>query len=751
MINDSVLHTRGEAQFVDDLLNPQGLLHAAIFSSGIAHGEIIKLNTRAALAIDGVKAILTANDVFGVNQIGNIVEDEPLFAEKIVHYIGEPIALVVAETATIARLACTQIIIEYQQRAAVFDARLAYQQNSTHAPVRSFVMGDVATAWDECDLVLDGTADSGAQEHLYLETQSSLAIPLEHGGVKLYASTQSPSLTQKMAAQVLNCAMYQVEVDVLRLGGAFGGKEEQATRWAVFSALAAKKLQRPVKLILNRNEDICLTGKRHPYSTDYRIGLNKQGKILAYQVFYYQNAGATNDLSPAILERTLFNSTNSYFIPNVSASAVSCKTNLPSNTAFRGFGAPQAVFVIESAIYQAAQALGLDAAQIQARNLLQEGDFFPYGMAVENCNATDCWDKLHQRYQVTSQQAEISRFNAHHHLHKKALSIMPICFAISFHEIFLNQSSALVHVYTDGSVSVSTAAVEMGQGVKTKIRQVAATVFGLNIERIKSESTNTTRVSNMSPTSASVGADLNGHATRLACLEILERLHKVAATHLNTNAQISFENEMVFVDKQPSNLSWQKLIMFAYLQRVSLSAQAHYATPNISWDWDKNKKGQQQKPFAYHVFGTAVTEVTLDCLRGTYQIESVKIIHDAGNSLHPLIDRGQVEGALVQGIGWMTLEEIKHDEQGRLLSNSLANYKIPDIYFAPEIETHFLRHAENPVGLFGSKAVGEPPFLYGIGTYFAICNAMRVFKPDVKIPFDAPLTPEKVLLTLYCN
>jgi len=596
-------------------------------------------------------------------------------------------------------------------------------------------------------LVLDGTADSGAQEHLYLETQSSLAIPLEQGGVKLYASTQSPSLTQKMTAQVLNCAMHQVEVDVLRLGGGFGGKEDQATRWAVFAALAAKKLQRPVKLVLNRNEDICLTGKRHPYSTDFRIGLNKQGKILAYQVFYYQNAGATNDLSPAILERTLFNSTNSYYIPNVSASAVSCKTNLPSNTAFRGFGAPQAVFVIESAIYQAAQALGIDAAEIQAKNLLQEGDAFPYGMAVKYCKATDCWDELHQRYQIAIQQTEISKFNARHNLHKKALSLMPICFAISFHQLFLNQSRALVHVYTDGSVSVSTAAVEMGQGVKTKIRHVAASIFGLNVDRIKSESSNTTRVSNMSPTSASVGADLNGHATRIACLEILKRLQKVASEYLNTSGQISFEKEMTCVDKQPSNLSWQNLIMLAYMQRINLSAQAHYATPNISWNWDKI--GQQQKPFAYHVFGTAVTEVTLDCLRGTYQIERVKIIHDAGNSLHPLIDKGQVEGALVQGLGWVTLEEIKHDEQGHLLSNNLANYKIPDIYFAPEIETHFLEHAANPVGLFGSKAVGEPPFLYGIGAYFAICNAMRAFKPDVKIPFDAPLTPEKVLLTLY--
>lgn len=747
MINDSVLHTRGEAQFIDDLLNPQGLLYAAVFSSSIAHGEIIKLDIQAAKAVKGVKAVLTAADIFGVNQIGSIVEDEPLFAEKTVHYVGEPIALVIAATAAIARSACGQICIEYRQHPAVFDARLAYQQNSIHGAAISFVMGDVENVWAECDLVIEGIADSGAQEHVYLETQSALAIPLEQGGVKVYASTQSPSVTQKMIAQVLDCAMHQVEVDVLRLGGAFGGKEEQATRWAVFCALAAKILQCPVKLSLNRHEDMRLTGKRHPYSTNFKIGLNKHGKILAYQVFYYQNAGATNDLSPAILERSLFNVTGSYFIPNVHANAVSCKTNLPSNTAFRGFGAPQAVFVIESAIYQAAQALGINCAEIQACNLLQEGDAFPYGMAVQYCKAKDCRDELYRRYQPATRQAEIAKFNAQHPLHKKGLSIMPICFAISFHEIFLNQSRALVHIYTDGSVSVSTAAVEMGQGVKTKIRQIAASIFGLNLDRVKSESTNTTRVSNMSPTSASVGADLNGHATRIACQEILQRLHKIAATHLKTTGKISLENEMIYVEQQPTELSWQQLVMEAYLQRVSLSAQAHYATPDIGWNRDKI--GEPQKPFAYHVFGTALTEVTLDCLRGTYQIDRVDIIHDAGKSLHPLIDKGQIEGALMQGLGWMTIEEIKYDAQGRLLSNSLANYKIPDLNYAPEISSHFLAHAENPVGLFGSKAVGEPPFLYGIGAYFAIYNAMREFKPGVKIAFDAPLTPEKVLLTLY--
>lgn len=748
MITDAELHVRGQARFVDDLQHPEGLLHAITFYSSLAHAEIIKFDITAALAIEGVKAIYSTKDIVGKNQIGGLVEDEPLFAETEVFYVGEPIALVVATTAEIARTARDAINCEYKEKAAVFDVREAYAKGLIHPPERSFVLGDVDKAWANCDVVIEGHANNGAQEHLYMETQSALAVPLEHGGVKLYAATQSPSMTQKMTAQVLGCAMNQVEVDVLRLGGAFGGKEEQATRWAVFAALAASLLKQPVKIVLSRDEDMLLTGKRHPYSSDFKMGLSKEGEILAYQVFYYQNAGATNDLSPAILDRSLFHISNSYFIPNVQATAVSCKTNLPSNTAFRGFGAPQAMFVIESAIYQAAQVLGIDVAEIQAINLLQENDVFPYGMAVKNCQAKKCWDEVQQRYQISNRQTEIAEFNQQHALHKKALALMPVCFAISFNTTFLNQARALVHLYTDGSVGISTSAVEMGQGVKAKIRQVAATVLGVSVNRIKLESTNTTRISNMSPTSASVGADLNGHATRLACEAVLQRLQKVAAQNFNTKDEIKIVDETICINNQATDLNWQQLISMAYFQRVNLSAQAHYATPNVSWDWDA---GPVQKPFAYHVFGTAVTEVSLDCLLGTYTVDSVKIVHDVGHSLNTVIDRGQVEGGVVQGLGWMTLEEIKHDNKGRLLSNSLANYKIPDIYFAPEISVHFLEHEDNPVGLFGSKAVGEPPFMYGIGGYFALLNAMRAFNPEVNIGFDAPLTPEKVLMALYAN
>ncbi|MCK5356226.1 MAG: molybdopterin-dependent oxidoreductase, partial [Methyloprofundus sp.] len=493
MITDAELHVRGLAHFVDDLQHPEGLLHAITFCSSVAHAEIINLDMSAALAIEGVKAIFSAKDIVGKNQIGGLVEDEPLFAEKHVFCVGESIALVVATTPEIARAARNAINCEYKEKDAVFDAREAYAKGLIHPPERSFVLGNVEKVWADCDLVIEGQANNGAQEHVYMETQSALAMPLEHGGVKLYAATQSPSMTQKMTAQVLGCAMHQVEVDVLRLGGAFGGKEEQATRWAVFAALAASQLKQPVKIVLNRDEDMTLTGKRHPYSSDFKMGLSKEGKILAYQVFYYQNAGATNDLSSAILDRSLFHISNSYFIPNVQATAVSCKTNLPSNTAFRGFGAPQAMFVIESAIYQAAQILGVDTSAIQAKNLIQENDVFPYGMAVKYCQAKKCWNEVQQRYQVSERQAEIADFNQQHPLHKKALALMPVCFAISFNATFLNQARALVHIYTDGSVGVSTSAVEMGQGVKAKIRQIAATVLGIDVSKVKLESTNTTR------------------------------------------------------------------------------------------------------------------------------------------------------------------------------------------------------------------------------------------------------------------
>ena len=615
-------------------------------------------------------------------------------------------------------------------------------------PPKIFSFGNVEEAWDKCNVVLEGKVESGGQEHLYLETQGSIAIPEEGGKIKLISSTQSPTAVQRAAARILGVEMNNIEVDVLRLGGAFGGKEDQATHWAVMSALAAYKLNKPVKLVLNRMDDIRMTGKRHPYSSDYKIGLTSEGKILAFEATYFQNAGAVADLSSAILERTLFHATNSYYIPNVKATGISCKTNLPPNTAFRGFGGPQGKFVIEAAIYKAAEKMGIDASEIQRKNLLKDRDSFYYGQAVENNHAERCWSLAGKKYDVENLKQEVKDYNSKNHQFKKGIAVMPICFGISFTNTFLNQASALVHIYTDGSIGVSTAAVEMGQGVNEKIKIAVSKTFSVVKDRIRIETTNTTRVANTSATAASSGADLNGNAAILACKNILERLLKVAAEELKLSDyhDLEIKEETVFNKEVKTKLIWNELIKLAYQKRINLSSHALYATPDIYFDRETNKG----RPFAYHVYGTGISIVTLDCLRGTYTIDSVKVVHDFGKSLNPAIDLGQAEGGIAQGIGWLTVEEVSHSDEGKLLSNSLSTYKIPDIYAAPkEIEVSFLEDTENQYGPLNSKAIGEPPLMYGIGTYFAILNAMKTFRPEKDFEISAPITPEKVLLSLY--
>ncbi len=744
---DSELHARGQARFVDDLSLTADTLHIFPLVSTIAHGRIKASDFSQAQALPGVKAILTFNDIKGRNQIGNVAEDEVLLAETEVCYLGQPIALIVADSAAIARQACQLCMVDYEILDAVFDARIADKLNQHIAPARCFSMGDVDNTWQHCDFVVEGQVETGAQEHAYLETQVAIAYPLENSQLKIISATQSPSMVQRITARVLGCAIHFIEVDVLRLGGAFGGKEEQATCWAVMVALAAQYTQHPVKLHLSREEDMSFTGKRHPYSADFKIGLNNESKILAYQVQFYQNAGAFADLSLAILERTLFHAGNAYFIPNFHATAVSCRTNLLPNTAFRGFGAPQALFVLESAIYKAAQLMGVDPAIIQQANLLQDEEHFPYGMSIKNCTLTSCRTLLEQQYKILLQQQNIDRFNATHTLQKKGLALMPVCFGIAFTARFLNQADALVHVYTDGSVSVSTGAVEMGQNVKFKIQRVVAQTFGISTERIKIESTNTSRIPNMSPTAASTGADINGQAARLASLQILNRLKQHAALLLKIKdaSTVQIQNESVFVKGEHSGLNWYQLVTQAYLARCGLSAQAHYATANLGFDNSTNTG----TPFAYHVYGYAAVEVSVDCLRGRYHIDSVKLVHDAGKSLATNIDLGQIEGAVIQGIGWVTMEEISYDSQGRLLNNNLTNYKIPDIYSAPNIQVKFLPNSDNAAGLLNSKAVGEPPFMYGIAAYFALTKAIQAFNPDYQTIFSAPMTTEKVLLALY--
>ncbi len=745
---DTPLHSRGRSFFLDDLTEPAGLLHAAVFFSPAAHGKIKKLDIENAKKSPGVAAVFTWQDIPGENQVGGIIRDEPLLAEDEVHYMGQPAALVAAESKAAAAMAAKKIAVEIESQPAVTDPREAHERGSLIAPPRTFCLGDVSTAWATCDLIVNGRVDSGGQEHFYMESQGAMVLPTDRGGVTVFSSTQSPTGVQRTLAKILDLPMHLVEVDVVRLGGAFGGKEDQATPWAALAALAAHSLKKPVKLILNRREDMTATGKRHPYSSDFKIGLDARGKIIAYEVTLYQNAGAAADLSTAILERSMLHATNSYYIPNVKITALSCRTNLPPFTAFRGFGAPQAMFVIEAAIQKAAEKAGWSTAQIQEMNLLQEKDTFPYGMQVENCRAGQCFAAVRDRYDSDAVFRRAADFNRAHPTVKKGAALMPVCFGISFTNTILNQAGALVHVYTDGSVSIGTGAVEMGQGVNIKILQVAARTFSIKPHRVKIETTNTTRVANTSPTAASTGADMNGKAAETACLNILERLKKVAAALLEhpDAGDMEIEDEQVLCRGEKTGLTWQDLVIKAYEKRTDLSARGYYATPRIYFDRNKEKG----KPFAYHVFGTALTEVTLDCIRGTYEIDRVSIVHDAGKSIDSLIDRGQVEGALLQGIGWLTIEELLFTEEGRLLTNSAGTYKFPDIKFTPkEVDINFLENAENPYAVLKSKAIGEPPFMYGIGAYFAILNAAKTFRPDKEFSIHAPLTPEKLLRFLY--
>ncbi|MCX6559151.1 MAG: molybdopterin-dependent oxidoreductase [Candidatus Aminicenantes bacterium] len=744
--DDVLLHVRGAARYVRDIRVPQGTLHAVPVPSPLAHGKIRRLDAAAAAAHPGVVAVLTARDVPGANQIGSIIQDEPLLAADEVDFVGQPVALIVAESAAAARAARALIKLDLEALPPEFDPRQAFARGEIIGPGRTFAMGDVDRAWPLCRVVVSGRADSGGQEHMYLETQTALALPRDDGGLKVYSATQSPTAVQRAIARVLGLAMHQVEVDVPRLGGGFGGKEDQATAWAALAALAAFRLGRPVKLTLSRQEDGRFTGKRHPYSSDYKIGLTEQGEILAYETTFYQNAGASADLSPAILERTLFHATNSYFIPNVRATAASCRTHLPPFTAFRGFGGPQAMFVLEAAITHAAKELGLPTADIQRRNLLRPSDELPYGQRFETDSPVRCWDELDKRHDFASCRARVEAFNRDHALTKKGLAVMPVCFGISFTNTMLNQAASLVHVYTDGSVGVSTAAVEMGQGVHRKIRRVAAHTFGIHLDRVRMESTNTSRVANTSPTAASSGADLNGEATRLACRQILERLKQAIAADRGCPVEhVHVEREEVACAHERLDMSWERLVAWAYARRIPLSAYASYATPGIYFDKTKEKG----RPFAYHAVGTALIEATVDGLRGVPRIDSVKIVHDVGRSLDPAVDLGQIEGAVMQGIGWMTSEELVFSPEGKLLTDSLATYKVPDIHDTPEMTVAFLDGPMPPAGIMGSKTVGEPPLMYGIGAYYAILEALRAFRPEMPLAFKAPLTAERTFMALW--
>ncbi|HSV56679.1 MAG TPA: molybdopterin cofactor-binding domain-containing protein [Magnetospirillaceae bacterium] len=722
---ESVQNVLGRTKYLDDLPEPAGLLHGHPVVSKSAHGRLLSLDDSAARALHPSVRMLTARDIPGENQLGVSVPDEPLLVSGEWTYRGQSLALVLAATRSLARRAAALVRISGEELPVVTDAREAAAKGMLILKPRTMRRGDPENAFQGCALVVSGRIESAGQEHVYLETQGAVAQVRDGGGVFVLSGTQSPTGVQEAVARNLGLPMNAVEVEAPRLGGAFGGKEDQAAAWASLAALGAYATGRPVKVYLNRKDDIAFTGKRHPYSTDYRMGLDGDGRILAFQADYYQNSGACADLSPAILSRTLFHAAGAYYIPNILVTGRMCRTNLPPFTAFRGFGAPQGIFAMEAALHRAAEALGVDAMVLQRKNLLRPGDTFHYGMPVGEVRTEICVDLA--RASWDRKRTEIDDFNRTHADRKRGMAAIPLCFGVSFTKLMMNQGGALVHVYRDGSVGVNTGAVEMGQGVNRKIQKVVALTLGVPETKVHIERTRTVTVANTSPTAASTGTDLNGMAALAACEEILGRLS-------------AFRSESGIDDA-----SWDVLIAKAHEARVDLSAHGFYATPGLFYDFAT----ERGSPFAYHVYGCAVITALVDTVRGTYRVDSAYVVHDSGNRIDEVVDRGQIEGALAQGLGWALLEDLRYDETGKLLSDTLSTYKLPDAHFLDfPVDLEYLADAPNPLAVLRSKAIGEPPFMYGIAGYFAVLDALKAARGDRLMSpgfHDLPMTPEKAL------
>ena len=744
-IPEAIYNLRGETRYIDDMPEARNLLEAAVAGVPVARGLLKSIDASAALALDPSVRVITAADVPGENQLGQAVPDEPLLVATGTEwgFRGQPYALVLAPTKSLARRAAALVKAAYDELAPLLDPREAAREGKLILQPRTQKMGDPVAAFAACATVVSGRVDSGGQEHVYLETQSAIATPVEGGGMRVVSGTQHPTGVQEGVARVLGIPMHKVEVEAPRLGGGFGGKEDQAAGWAALAALGARIAGRPVKLILSRKDDMRMTGKRHPYTSDYRIGLDAGGRIVAFEADYYQNSGAICDLSPAILSRTLFHAVGAYHVPNVRVTGYMCRTNLPAFTAFRGFGAPQAFFVIEAAIDAAVSKAGLDPTEVRRRNLLSEGDSFHFGMKAENCKAGITFDRLLEKSHWKELRAGIDAFNASHRLEKRGAALIPLCFGVSFTKLLMNQGGALVHVYSDGSVLVSTGAVEMGQQVSRKIARVAAAAFGIDLGLVRVERTSTLAVANTFPTAASTGSDINGMAALAACEEIRARLLGVAALELGAPAaELSIEGGRVMRKGKPTQLAWAELVTKTHNARVDLSAHGFYATPDLVYD----AEAERGSPFAYHVYGCAAVAATVDVLRGTYSVDDVWIVHDGGESIDEAVDLGQIEGAFAQGLGWSLLEDLAFGEDGRLLSDSLSTYKLPDLHFMPaHIEAEFLKGHPNPKAVMKTKAIGEPPLVYGIAGYFAVLDALRAARSDGPGLYDIPLTPEKCL------
>ncbi|MFB7646089.1 xanthine dehydrogenase molybdopterin binding subunit [Streptomyces sp. NPDC056084] len=744
----AVLHVTGTALYTDDLVfRTKDVLHAHPVQVMKAHGRITAIRTEAALEVPGVVRVLTGADVPGVNDAG-MKHDEPLFPDEVMFH-GHAVAWVLGETLEAARLGAAAVEVDLAELPSLITLQDAITAESFHGARPVMLSGDVEAGFADSAHVFTGTFQFSDQEHFYLETHCALAHIDESGQVFVQSSSQHPSETQEIVAHVLGLHSHEVTVQCLRMGGGFGGKEMQPHGFAAVAALGARLTGRPVRLRLNRTQDLTMSGKRHGFHAAWRIGFDAEGRIQALDATLTADGGWSLDLSEPVLARALCHIDNTYWIPNARIAGRIAKTNKVSNTAFRGFGGPQGMLVIEDILGRCAPQLGLEARELRERNFYQEGQYTPYGQPVTQPERiSTVWEQVKRNAAVVDRDREIAAFNAAHPHTKRALAITGIKFGISFNLTAFNQGGALVLIYKDGSVLINHGGTEMGQGLHTKMMQVAATALGIPLHKVRLAPTRTDKVPNTSATAASSGADLNGGAVKNACEQLRDRLVQVAATQLGVNARdVRITEGVARALGTERELPWDDVVRTAYFQRVQLSAAGYYRTEGLHWD----AKAFRGAPFKYFAHGAAATEVEVDGFTGAYRIRRVDIVHDVGDSLSPMIDIGQVEGGFVQGAGWLTLEDLRWNtddgpQRGRLLTQAASTYKLPSFSEMPEeFNVTLLENAPEEGAVYGSKAVGEPPLMLAFSVREALRQAAAAFGSGAtSVELASPATPEAV-------
>jgi xanthine dehydrogenase large subunit len=743
------LHVAGSALYTDDIALPAETLHAAFGVSPVAHARITTLDLDAVAAAPGVVAIAGAADVPGENNYGGILHDDPIFAEALVQYAGQPLFAVAATTRGAARKAAALARVEFEELPAILDVRAALTANSFIMPSKQIVRGDVQSALQSAPRRLSGSITIGGQDHFYLEGQIAIAVPQEDSTMLVHCSTQHPTEVQNVVAHALGLHAHAVTVQCRRMGGAFGGKESQPALLAAAAAVLATKTRRPVKLRLDRDADMLITGKRHHFIADFDVGFDDDGRLLGLKVMLAAGCGYSADLSGPVVDRAICHLDNAYFLEHVEIVAHLCKTHTVSNTAFRGFGGPQGMLVIERILDDVARTLDLDPLDVRRRNYYGIGtrDTTPYGQRVEDNILDAITDRLEASSDYRARRAALTEWNKGSDIVKRGIALTPVKFGISFNAAHFNQAGALVHIYTDGTLLINHGGTEMGQGLYTKVAQVVANEFGLPLSAVRTSTTDTSKVPNTSATAASSGADLNGKAAQAAARILRERLvahasarHKVAAN------KVRFADGHVRIGKQ--RITFRELVTEAYMARVSLSSTGYYSTPKIHWD----RSRFNGRPFFYFAYGAAVSEVAVDTLSGETQLLRVDILHDVGTSLNPAIDMGQIEGGFLQGVGWLTSEELCWNAQGQLQTHAPSTYKIPSVRDWPlQANIRILEGEPNREDtIHRSKAVGEPPLMLCISTFLAIRDAIAACAPDARERPDlqAPATPEAVLAAI---